>query len=96
MKRYPQNSALTIKQRIENAYRQKRTHDLVITVYANDSDYEDDWWFYLSDWESKNPDGSYEFQNNPMLSNRLDTECQTIVHGNKCLMLGYDSRQGAE
>lgn len=81
MKIYPNNSVLTIRQRIEKAYAQKRKHDVYVSIH--DDSHGDGFvcGFYLSDWENPFEDARH----NPVLDYRLDVETKSA----KYLNLGF-------
>lgn len=83
MKIYSPHSALTIRQRIEKAYRQKRKNDLWVNVHNNGTSDGTAFGFFLTDWESE------EFQSYTELDFRLDNESQSA----KSLSLGFNYRR---
>lgn len=79
---YPQNSSMTIRQRIQRLANAKRKHDPWVNIYYNGSSDSVDFGFFLSDWDNPLWDG----QGNKELDYRLDTETRS----QKCINLGYN------
>lgn len=92
MKVYPTNSVLTIRQRIEKAYIQKRKHDVYVSIHDDTDGDGFRFGFYLSEWEWKDEDGMYEFQQSKELDYRLDVETKSA----KYLSLGFNGNSPHE
>jgi len=82
MKVYSPNSVMTIRQRIEKAYRQKRKHDVYVSIHDDTDGDGFVFGFYLSDWENPFEDARH----NPILEYRLDVETKS----QKFLTLGFN------
>lgn len=83
MRIYPESSALTVRQRIEKAFAQKRKHDAWVSVHNNGSSDGEIIGFFLSDWNSLLDD----FKSLEELDFRLDTEMKRV--GSLSLGINY-------
>lgn len=81
-KKYPLTSALTIRQRIEKAFAQKRKNDVYVSVHNNGTSDGEVFGFFLCDWDSPFDD----FRSAKELDYRLDNESVST----KRLSLGFN------
>lgn len=82
MKIYPPNSTVTVRDRIERAYVQRRKNDIWVSVHNNGTSVGEIFGFFLDDWESPHDD----FRSYEELGFRLDTETRSA----KVLSLGIN------
>ena len=75
---YSPYSTLTVRQRIEKAFKYNRGKDVYVTVHNNADGDGTLFGFYLHDWDSPFDD----FQSYPELDFRLDTETKSAKYLN--------------